>query len=332
MAHAEEHRIKEYLLGQLTEAEEEQVELGLLTDPDFADEYDIVVNEVTDDYVAGKLEGKGLKQVEGHFFTSTQRRDKLKFALAVNAPAVKKLKAKIDAKRDKQRRLRRYLAIAASLVLLAGGSLFVWRVLSNNSDLNKGLAALQSAFREERPLEARLSDFSYAPFSNQRGGPTKVDYVQRDRAASFLLNAVKEHPNAASHHALAKYYLSQRNFDKAIEQFQAALELDPNNAKIHSDLGAAWFEKGKIDRDGPELVRRTEELGRSLEEFNKALALNPKLPEALFNRALCNGYLGHPKEAGDDWRRYLELDTDSPWAAEGNQQRLYLKESPKPNQ
>src|SRR6267142_583009 len=84
MANAEEHRIREYLLGQLTEAEEEQVELRLLTDPDFAEEYDIIVNEVTDDYVAGKFEGKELKRVEEYFFTATQRRDKLKFALALN--------------------------------------------------------------------------------------------------------------------------------------------------------------------------------------------------------------------------------------------------------
>src|SRR6266550_4950300 len=183
MAQAEEHRIKQYLLGQLTGAEEEQVELRLLTDPDFAEEYDIVVNEVTDDYVAGKFEGEELKRVEEHFFTSTQRRDKLKFALALNAPAVKKLKAKTAADKGKKRRFTPYLAIAASLVLLAGGGFYIWRVSSNNAELNKGLAALQSAFREERPLEARLSDFSYAPFPERRGsvGAEKIDQNELDR-------------------------------------------------------------------------------------------------------------------------------------------------------
>src|SRR6267378_2144729 len=128
MAQAEELKIREYLLGQLTEAEEEQVELRLLTEPDFAEEYDIVVNELTDDYVAGKFEGEGLKQVEEYFLKSNQRRDKLKFAQALNAPAVKKLKAKMDADKDKKRWFRPYpgiaasLAIAASLVLLAGGA------------------------------------------------------------------------------------------------------------------------------------------------------------------------------------------------------------------
>jgi tetratricopeptide (TPR) repeat protein len=313
MANAEEHRIREYLLGRLTDAEEEQVELRLLTEPDFAEEYDIVVDELMDDYLAGKFEGEELKQVEEHFLKSNQRRDKLKFAFALK----KRNEARI--KPPKRNPFTRYLAIAASLVLLAGGGLYLWQVSSRNAELNKGLAALQSAFRDERPLEARLSGFSYAPLSNQRGGPARVDYVQRDRAASLLLNAVREHPTAASYHALGKYYLAERQFDKAIDQLKAALELDPKNAKIHSDLGAAWLEKGKIDRDGLEPVKGTEELGRSLENLNQALALNPNLPEALFNRALYYEYLVRPKEAGDDWRRYLQLDSGSAWAAEANQ-------------
>src|SRR6266550_9214329 len=250
MAQAEEHRIKQYLLGQLTGAEEEQVELRLLTDPDFAEEYDIVVNEVTDDYVAGKFEGEELKRVESHFFASTQRRDKLKFALALNAPAVKKLKAKIAADKGKKRRLTPYLAIAASLVLLAGGSFYVWRVLSNDSELNKGLAALQSAFRDERPLEARISKFDYAPYLTTRGpGAEKIDQDELRQAELTLLDAVKKNPTPAVHHGLGKVYLAKKDFDKAIKEFDEALKGDPKNAQLYSDLGAAWLEKGKIDVD-----------------------------------------------------------------------------------
>src|SRR5882724_9423580 len=154
MAGADEYKIREYLLGRLSEAEEEQVELRLLTDPDFAEEYDIVVNELVDNYIAGKFEGENLKQVEDYFFRSPERRNKLRFTLAL-----------------KQRK--------ADMVTTSG--------------------------HKERPTEARLSDFSYAPLANQRGGPTKIDYVQRDRAASLLLNAVTEHPSAVSHDALGKY-------------------------------------------------------------------------------------------------------------------------------
>ena len=327
MAQAEEIKIRKYLLGQLTEAEEEQVELRLLTDPDFAEEYDIVVNEVTDDYVAGKFEGEELKRVEEYFFTSTQRRDNLKFALALNAPAVKKLKAKTAADKGKKRRFTPYLAIAASFALLVGGSFYIWRVSSNNSDLNKGLAALQSAFRDERPLEARISKLDYAPYSTTRGpGTEKVDQDELRLAELKLLEAQKRNPTAAVHHGLGKVYLAKKDFDKAIKEFEEALKGDPKNAQLYSDLGAAWLEKGKVDRNEPEGGKGLEELARSLEYFNKALELNSNLLEALFNRAICRQYMGPRKQAEDDWHDYLAKDSTSPWADEARRNLKILEE------
>ena len=323
MAGAEQHKLREYLLSQLTEAEAEQVELRLLTDSGFGEEYDLVVNEITDDYVAGKFAGKELEQVEEYFFKSTQRRDKLKFALALK----KRKSEKVTDKGHKKRSFRPYLAIAASLVLFAGGGFYVWRTVSNNSEIDNGLAALQSAFRDERPLESRLSDFSYAPVANQRGGPARVDYVQRDRAFSHLLNAATEHPNAASHHALGKYYLAERQFDKAIDQLKTALTLDPKNAKIHSDLGAALMEKGKALTGETAQGQGIGAFAESLEHFNKALELDSSLLEAYFNRALLYQYMKTPREAEASWKEYLKLDAHSPWAEEARRNLGLLEQS-----
>jgi len=195
MVQAEEHKLRQYLLCQLAEAEEEQIEVRLLTEPGFAEEFDIVVNEITDDYIADKFEGAERKQVEDHFFKSSERRDKLKFALALK-------ERKYELRADKGRKKSSfgpYLAIAASVLLLAGGGFYIWRVSSSNAELNKGLAALQSAFREERPLEARVSDFNYAPFANQRGGPgtEKIDQNELRRAELTLLDALKRTPTPA---------------------------------------------------------------------------------------------------------------------------------------
>jgi len=209
MAEAEEYKIRAYLLGQLNEADAEQVELRLLTEPDFAEEYDIVVNELTDDYIAGKFEGEELKQVEEHFFKSSERRNKLKFTLAL-----KMRKTEMDAEKPRKRWFRPYLAIAASLVLLVGGGFYIWRMLSNNSDLNKGLAALQSAFRDVRPLEARISKFDYAPYLTTRGRePEKIDQDELRRAELTLLDAVKKNPTPAVHHGLGEAYLAKKDFD-----------------------------------------------------------------------------------------------------------------------
>lgn len=325
MAGAEQSKLKEYLLDQLTEDEEEQVEVRLLSDPDFVEEHDIVVDELVYDYVAGRLGGEDVQRMKDVFFQSSGREDKLKFALAL-----KQYKFDLDVKLHRQRLFKRYGAIAASLLLVVG-SLYIWRLRFSDDGLNKGMAALQAAFRDERPFEARLSNFPYAPLITQRGGSSKIDYVQRDRAASFLRHAVSERPNAATHHALGQYYLAERQFDKAIDELKRALDLDPNNAKIYSDLGVAWFEQAKLDRKS-DPDKGTAELARSLENLNKAVALNPTLPEAIFNRALYHEYLMQPAAAGEDWRRYLQLDSGSPWTAEAKQFLTTLEQrtSPRP--
>ncbi|HMG76634.1 MAG TPA: CHAT domain-containing protein [Pyrinomonadaceae bacterium] len=313
MAQAEETKIREYLLGQLTEAEEEQVELRLLTEPDFAEEYDIVVNEITDDYIAGKFEGEELKRLEEYFFTSIQRRDKLKFALALN----KRNKGRI--KPPKKNPFTRYLAIAASFVLLAGGGLYLWQVSSNNSDLNRGLAALQSAFRDERPLEARISKFDYAPYSTTRGpGPEKVHQDELRRAELTLLDAVKRNPTPAVHHGLGKVYLAKKQFDEAIKQFDEALKSDPNNPQIFSDLGAARLEAGQQANLNQESGKGFALLAQSFADITRALNLDPNLLEALYNKALCLEQMKLPEKAKSAWQDYIERDPRSKWAEEAN--------------
>ncbi len=47
----EKNEVRLYLLGQMGEAEEERVELRLLTDPSFGEDFDTVVDEITDKYV-----------------------------------------------------------------------------------------------------------------------------------------------------------------------------------------------------------------------------------------------------------------------------------------
>jgi CHAT domain-containing protein len=318
MAQAEEHNVREYLLGQLSEAEEEQVELRLLTEPDLAEEYDIVVNEITDDYISGRFAGEELGLVERNFFQSDVRREKLKFALALK---------KRKAESGKKRWIKPLLAIAACLLIAAGG-VYIWRASSRNAEVNNGLAALQAAYRNERPFPSRIAGFDYAPFNNTRGAgeTSNIDQESLRLAELRLLEAKDRNPTPATRYALGKVYLAKKEFDKAIEQFDEALKGDPDNAQIYSDLGAAWLEKGKIDQGGKEPGKGIEEFGRSLEHLNKALELNPNLLEALFNRALDYQYMMASREAEAGWKEYLERDHNSPWAEEAKRNLKQLEE------
>jgi len=329
----EQQRLKEYLLGQLTEAEEEQVELRLLNEPDFAEEYDMVVDELTDDYVAGKLSGNEREQMEQHFFRSSERRSKLKFAQALKTRKAELNKDKLPKPNSWFRPL---MAIAASLVVLVGGS-YIWRIQSGDSQLDQGLAALHSAFRDERPLEARLSDLDYAPYSTTRGpGTGNVDQDELYFAELTLRQALKTNPTPAVHHALGKVFLAKKQFDDALKEFDEAVKGDPKNAQFYSDLGAAWLEKGKLnlnkapsDPTGSLGGNAVIELARSLDNIDKALALTPDLPEALFNRALYHQYMRLREQEESDWHEYLKRDPTSQWASEARRRLKLIEEQRK---
>ena len=76
----DKYEIRRYLLGQLDEAEQERLELRLLTEASFGEEFDTVVDEITDQYVGNELDGEERKRVEQYFLTSTERQQKVAFA------------------------------------------------------------------------------------------------------------------------------------------------------------------------------------------------------------------------------------------------------------
>jgi len=251
---------------------------------------------------------------------------------------LKERKARLESERrppnviplqPKRRSFLPYMTIAAALVVTVGIGYIALRPPRQPSDLDQGLVALNEAYRRERPVEARLSDLNYAQLPNQRGETPQGDYVKRDLAGSLLAKAVTNQPSAATHRALGVFYLTQRKFDEAIDQFNKGLALDPNDAKIHLDLGAALLEKGKQDNGKTEGSRSVENFSRSLEHLNKGLQLDNSLLEGYFNRALVYQYMMLPRDAEAAWREYLQKDPDSPWAEEAKRKLAELEVSNK---
>ena len=75
-----QNEVRRYLLGELEEAEQERIELRLLTDPSFGEEFDTVVDELTDQYVRDELTDDERKRAEKHFLSTPERQQKLEFA------------------------------------------------------------------------------------------------------------------------------------------------------------------------------------------------------------------------------------------------------------
>lgn len=309
----DQKRLKDYLLGRLDEADAETVENHLLSDENYSEELHFVTNELIDQYANDQTPAEDREAVEKFIFESDERYRKLKFALA--------LKKRAAESRGKNNLLRFYLPIAASILLVVG--LGVWWKFFTQSDVDRGLLALRTAYRDQRPVDARVTDFAYAPVSR---GEDRVDSVQRDLAMSLLTRAAVEHPSAHSLSALGQYYLTQRQFDKAVEQLQAALNHDPNNAKVQNDLGVALLELGRQADAGNDPGFALKRYVESHDHLKKAVELDNSLLEARFNLSLALEKMGLPDAAADSWRKYLEQDSTSPWANEARQNLRALEE------
>ena len=171
-----------------------------------------------------------------------------------------------------------FVAIALSCAFLA---LISFKLCSNHADKSAGILLLQKAYRNHRSVESRIADFEYVPFITTRGPQESApESLILDRAERVIYDDVYSNPGAESHRALGVFYLLNKSFDKAIREFEEALNYDPSDAKSHSDLGAALLEKGNTELEKERLQSQftgqpIELLSQSFEHIHKALDWMP---------------------------------------------------------
>jgi hypothetical protein len=84
IAQEPDNMLSRYLLWELEAPEEEKVELRLLLDAEYAEEFDRAVDGVIEGYIAGQFKEPQLQRVRNYFFKANQRQEKLRFALTSN--------------------------------------------------------------------------------------------------------------------------------------------------------------------------------------------------------------------------------------------------------
>lgn len=326
-----QERLRSYLLGQLADDAREEVEKDLLASDELFEELLVVEDEIIDEYLAGKLNDGAA--FENHFLATPERHEKLRFGRAFNRylaaqvppvpvrPPAPPFGPWVWAKSSFSSPLR--IAVAAMIVV--GVALGIWRVFFHQSEVDKGLVALNAAYRDSRPVETRISDLPYAPYLETRGGPSATDQDNLRLAELDFTQALKAGASGRAHHGLGKVYLVRHESDKAIEQLNEALRIDSGNALLYNDLGIAWMEKGLSA--GGDARLQSAEGPQALEYFNQALRLSPRLSEAFFNRAICYEHLKKTEDARRDWETYLKFDPNSPWAAEARERLRRLNET-----
>jgi tetratricopeptide (TPR) repeat protein len=130
------------------------------------------------------------------------------------------------------------------------------------------------------------------------------------------------------------------NHTQAIAAYQRVLELDPNHAAAHINVGTLYYNRQdyvaaeKHYRRAIEIDQRyalayfdlgnvLDETGRvvdAIQAYNTALQLAPTYADAHYNVALAYEKVKEPRKALKHWRAYIKLDTTGPWAVHARNQ------------
>lgn len=130
--------IRQYLLGQLAEEEQQAVEQRLLTEDALFEELEVTEGELFDEYVANELTPADRKQFEQYFLSTPEHQSELKFAAGLREYVAKKTIGDDATQRSSgswpkrtplawfgQTQLSRIAAIAAFVVVIAGAFWFI---------------------------------------------------------------------------------------------------------------------------------------------------------------------------------------------------------------
>lgn len=323
----DELTIRKYLLGQLSDEDREEFERRYFSDEELFEELQGAEDDLIDDFLSGNLSQADVDMFQRNFLVGRKRERQLRVGKAwrnfAAAHAGEKPPKSVKTSNSWQFFLQYVPRLGAVAGLVVAAAVGVWQLIP--SQVDKALYALNTAYKQERPLQSRITKFDYAPYDVTRGSDSgNVNQNELSEAELKLVEIVNRKPTAEAHHGLGKVFLAKKEFDKAIEQFELALKQETDNPQIYADLGAALLEKGKLEivsarSDSAKSGKGVESFARSLTNLNKALELDQNLLEALYNRALLHEAMVLLPQAEEDWRKYLEKDPSSKWANEARE-------------
>jgi serine/threonine protein kinase len=124
-----------------------------------------------------------------------------------------------------------------------------------------------------------------------------------EAAKASNINAVAEPADDAAIRASKEFYRQadefyrRRKFDKAIETYTLAIELNPSDYAIYNNRGAAYHASGEPQK--------------AIDDYNKSVELNPYHFSAYNNRGAAYEDIGNIEQAVADYRKALEIDPEN---------------------
>jgi len=196
-----------------------------------------------------------------------------------------------------------FVAIAAFLVLALGAFVIYKLYLSESSD--SGLEAVANAVRKDRRTPVLLSGLAYSPYvSGTRGGGSGSDDLLFENAENKLSFAKNKSAPAAARLNLAKLFLARSegpDNDNALAILQDLATAGVQSADVFNDTGVANYGLGHY--------------AEAVDYFSKALAANPRMSEALFNKAVAEENVDQ-QAARRDYQKFIDSASDQRWIEE----------------
>jgi tetratricopeptide (TPR) repeat protein len=119
---------------------------------------------------------------------------------------------------------------------------------------------------------------------------------QKLESCTLLIEAGGQTPQTrvGAFNSRGNVHLSQRNYDRAIDDYNEAIQLDPTYAIGFNNRGLAYQRKGEIDR--------------AIEDYDVAIRLNPAYALAFANRARARQIKGRVDLAIEDSDKAIGLN------------------------
>ena len=202
----------------------------------------------------------------------------------------------------------------------------------SKEQLNSVVSLIQSGETKNaiESLNNLIKSYPNVPILFNLMGVSLNSILQYDKAAEAFLKAVQINPDYAE--AFYNLGSSQKKLGKleaAILSFKRAIEIKPNYLDAYNNLGNIYKDLDRINEAidsyewaisyGPEyvlayinlaLLYSSFKLEKALFYFNKAIAINPNIPEAHYSMGTLLASLGRKNESVKSYEKAIELRPD----------------------
>ena len=140
-----------------------------------------------------------------------------------------------------------------------------------------------------------------------RGIALEEDPSHQTQAIEMYQQVLELDPeHAAAHINLGTLHYNRQEYALAEKHYRHAIEVDPRYALAYFDLGNVLDETGRVQE--------------AILTYKTALQLAPTYADAHYNLALAYEKIREPRKALKHWQAYSRLDTAGPWSVHARSQ------------